>query len=202
MPHAKQVPWPRAHPDRSPQGQGQGQGQAGGGQGRLAQGLPSAPPGSPPSPQCSRASTQTRRGPGPGTHFRFCAGNPSQPGPSAGVRGRCSPSQAAGTLRPLRTRPPTTTAGLPEDRAARVAASCRPGARTLTSRGRPPGRSPVPAATARPPGRRDAGLRRLSITPSFSSSKTCLLKPPLGSLIFAWLYISGDIWTEIARKRL
>lgn len=48
----------------------------------------------------------------------------------------------------------------------------------------------------------EAGLRRLSITPSFSSSKTRLLKPPLGSLIFAWLYISGDIWTEIARKRL
>lgn len=50
--------------------------------------------------------------------------------------------------------------------------------------------------------KREVGLRRLSITPSFSSSKTCLLKPPLGSLIFAWLYISGDIWTEIARKRL
>lgn len=50
--------------------------------------------------------------------------------------------------------------------------------------------------------KREVRLRRLSITPSFSSSKTCLLKPPLGSLIFAWLYISGDIWTEIARKRL
>ncbi|CAK7299080.1 hypothetical protein VULLAG_LOCUS7322 [Vulpes lagopus] len=84
MPHAKQVPWPRAHPDRSPQGQGQGQGQAGGGQGRLAQGLPSAPPGSPPSPQCSRASTQSGAAraeqDSPGTCSRFCAGNPSQPG--------------------------------------------------------------------------------------------------------------------------
>lgn len=204
MPHAKQVPWPRAHPDRSPQGQGQGQ--AGGGQGRLAQGLPSTHPGLPSFPPVLQGfhpdaawPVQSRTPLAPASVS--VRGTHPSPGPSAGVRGGCSPSQAAGTLRPLRTRPPMSTAGLPEERAARVAASCRPGARTLTSRGRPPGRSPVPAATARPPGR-DAGLRRLSITPSFSSSKTCLLKPPLGSLIFAWLYISGDIWTEIARKWL
>lgn len=64
-----------------------------------------------------------------------------------------------------------------------------------------------PQSMLPPPGRRqvserEVGLHRLPITPSFSGSKTHLLKPLLGSLIFAWLYISSDIWTEIARKRL
>lgn len=64
-----------------------------------------------------------------------------------------------------------------------------------------------PQSMLPPPGRRRArerevGVCTLPITPSFSSSKTHLLTPPLGSLIFAWLYISGDIWAEIARKRL
>lgn len=106
---------------------------------------------------------------------------------------------------------PAVTSGLPAPSSGSLKSRAHPGV-TLRHRA-PPGAStalrctdsaPADASPCchRPAAQAGGASPRLSITPSFSSSKTCLLKPPLGSLIFAWLYISGDIWTEIARKRL